>query len=61
MPFNFMLYSPAPTEKQVLQQCDGTSRMPETDVTTLGVTMDDKLTHWSLGDSNLILGRSFSS
>ena len=41
--FHFMLFSPTPTEQQVLQLCDGTSLMSETEVTVLGVTMDDKL------------------
>ena len=41
--FHFMLFSPTPTEQQVLQLCDGTSLMSETDVTVLGVTIDDKL------------------
>ena len=38
-----MLFSPTPTEQQVLQLCDGTSLMSETEVTVLGVTIDDKL------------------
>ena len=31
--FHFMLFSPTPTEQQVLQLCDGTSLMSETEVT----------------------------
>ena len=41
--FHFMLFSPTPTEQQVLQLCDGMSLMSETEVTVLGVTIDDKL------------------
>ena len=41
--FHFMLFSPTPTEQQVLQLCEGTSVMSETEVTVLGVTIDDKL------------------
>ena len=41
--FHFMLFSPTPTEQQVLHLCDGTSLMSETEVTVLGVTIDDKL------------------
>ena len=41
--FHFKLFSPTPTEQQVLQLCDGTSLMSETEVTVLGVTIDDKL------------------
>ena len=41
--FHFMLFSPTPTEQQVLQLCDGTSLMSKTEVTVLGVTIDDKL------------------
>ena len=41
--FHFMLFSPTPTEQQVLQLCDGTSLMSETEVTVLSVTIDDKL------------------
>ena len=40
--FHFMLF-PTPTEQQFLQLCDGTSLMSETEVTVLGVTIDDKL------------------
>ena len=32
-----------PSEQQVLQLCDGRSLMSETEVTVLGVTIDDKL------------------
>ena len=35
--FHFMLFSPTPTEQQVLLVCDGTSLMSETEVTVLGV------------------------
>ena len=41
--FHFMLFSPTPTEQKVLLQCVGTSLMSETEVTVLGVTVDDKL------------------
>ena len=41
--FHFMLFSPTPTEQQVLHLCDGTSLMSETEVTVLGLTIDDKL------------------
>ena len=41
--FNFMLFSPTPTEQQVLQLCDGTSLKSETELTVLGVTIDYKL------------------
>ena len=41
--FHFMLLSPTPTEQQVLHLCDGTSLMSETEVTVLGVAIDDKL------------------
>ena len=41
--FHFMLFSPTPAEQQVLHLCDGTFLMSETEVTVLGVTIDDKL------------------
>ena len=41
--FHFMLFSPTPSEQQALQLCDGTHLMSETEVTVLGVTIDDKL------------------
>ena len=41
--FHFVLFSPTPTEKQVLQLCDGSSVMFETDVAVLGVTIDDEM------------------
>ena len=41
--FHFILFSPTPSEQQALQLCDGTHLMPETEVTVLGVTMDDRL------------------
>ena len=43
--FNFILFSPTPTEKKTgLQLYDGTSLMSETEVTVLGVSIDDELT-----------------
>ena len=39
--FHFMLFSPTPSEQQALQLCDGTHLMSETEVTVLGVTIDD--------------------
>ena len=41
--FHFMLFSPTPSEQQALQLCDGTHLMSETEVTVLGVTIDDRL------------------
>ena len=41
--FHFMLFSPTPTEQKVLLQCVDKSLMSETEVTVLGVTVDDKL------------------
>ena len=41
--FHVMLFSPTPTEQKVLQLRDGTSLMSETEVTVLGVTIDDRL------------------
>ena len=41
--FNFMRFSPTPTEQQVLQLRDDTTLMSELEVTVLGVTIDDKL------------------
>ena len=41
--FHLMLFSTTPMERQVLKLCDGTSIMYETEVTVLGVTIDDKL------------------
>ena len=41
--FHVMLFSPTQTEQKVLQLCDGTSLMSETEVTVLGVTIDDRL------------------
>ena len=41
--FHFMLFPPTPSEQQALQLCDGTHLMSETEVTVLGVTIDDKL------------------
>ena len=41
--FNFMRFSPTPTEQQVLQLRDGTTLGSETEVTVLGVAIDDKL------------------
>ena len=41
--FHFMLFSPTPTEQQVLQLCDGKALMSQTQVTVLGVTIDDKM------------------
>ena len=40
--FHFMLFSPTPSEQQALQLCDGTSLMSETEVTVLGVTINDR-------------------
>ena len=41
--FHFMLLSPSPVEKQVLELCDGTTLISEAAVTVLGVTIDDNL------------------
>ena len=41
--FHFMLLSPMPSKQQALQLCDGTHLMSETEVTVLGVTIDDRL------------------
>ena len=41
--FHFMLLSPSPVEKQVLELCDGTILISEAAVTVLGVTIDDNL------------------
>ena len=41
--FYFMLLSPSPVEKQVLELCDGTILISEAAVTVLGVTIDDNL------------------
>ena len=41
--FHFMLFSPTPSEQQALQLSDGTHLMSETEVTVLGVTIDDRL------------------
>ena len=41
--FHFMLLSPSPVEKQVLELCGGTTLISETAVTILGVTIDDNL------------------
>ena len=41
--FHLMLFPPTPSEQQALQLCDGTHLMSETDVTVLGVTIDDRL------------------
>ena len=41
--FHLMLFSRTPSEQQALWLCDGTYRMPETYVTVLGVTVDDRL------------------
>ena len=41
--FHLMLFSPTPSEQQALQLCDGTHLMSETEVTVLGVTIDDRL------------------
>ena len=41
--FHFMLFSPTPTEQQVLHLCDGTSLMSETEVTVVGMTIGDIL------------------
>ena len=40
--FQFMLFSPTHTEQKVLLQYVGTSLMSESEVTVLGVTVDDK-------------------
>ena len=41
--FHFMLLSPSPVAKQVLELCDGTTLISEAAVTVLGVTIDDNL------------------
>ena len=41
--FHFMLLSPSPVDKQVLELCDGTTLISEAAVTVLGVTIDDNL------------------
>ena len=41
--FHFMLLSPSPVKKQVLELRDGTTLISEAAVTVLGVTIDDKL------------------
>ena len=41
--FHFMLLSPSPVEKQVLELCGGTTLISETAVIILGVTIDDNL------------------
>ena len=40
--FHFVLFSPTPPEQQALQLCDGTYLMSETEVTVLGVAIDDR-------------------
>ena len=41
--FHFMLLSPSPVDKQVLELCDGTTLISEAAVTVLGVIIDDNL------------------
>ena len=41
--FHFMLLSPSPVGKQVLELCDGTTLISEAAATVLGVTIDDNL------------------
>ena len=41
--FHFMLLSPWPVEKQILELCDGTTLISEAAVTILDVTIDDNL------------------
>ena len=41
--FHFMLLSPSPVDKQLLELCDGITLISEAAVTVLGVTIDDNL------------------
>ena len=45
--FRFILLSPSPVEKQVLELLDGTTLISEAAVTVLGVTIDSHYSHAS--------------